>query len=177
MKTQFAARFRSTKPWESGREVTNSWITRAAGSQRRSGSESPQPAPLDAVTRICRRFDVVARQLLRRRESRPTLTINDEYDVQDLMHALLLLEFDDVRSESWNPTYLGGATRVDFLLRDAGIVVEVKKTREGLTDQRVGAELAEDVTRYSDAGANRGATILVCFIYDPDRRGTKTPWA
>jgi hypothetical protein len=88
---------------------------------------------------------------------------------RSLMHALLLVEFEDVRAESWNPTYMGGASRVDFLVREAGIVVEVKKTRAKLADREVGSQLAEDVTRYSDPAANRGARILVCFVYDPDR--------
>ncbi|WP_133697029.1 hypothetical protein [Mycobacterium sp. BK086] len=55
------------------------------------------------------------------------------------------------------------------LLPDAGIVVEVKKTRPTLVDRGVGSELAEDVTRYSDPAANRGATTLVCFVHDPGR--------
>jgi hypothetical protein len=72
------------------------------------------------------------------RGKRSTLTIADEHDVQDLVHALLLVAFEDVRAESWNPNYLGGASRVDFLVRDAAIVLEVKKTRDGLADREVG---------------------------------------
>ena len=163
--------------FESGTDVTNDWITGPPGRLRPNTAEPPHaPLPdedasaLDRVVHICKRFDVVARQLVRRHASRSTLIIEDEYDVQDLMQALLLVEFEDVRAESWNPTYLGGASRVDFLIRDAGIVVEVKKTRERLADREIGKELAEDVTRYSDPAANRGATVLVCFIYDPSRR-------
>jgi hypothetical protein len=67
----------------------------------------------------------------RRKESgtpRPTLTINDEYDVQDLMRAILAIEFDDIRPEEWSPSYAGGSKRMDFLLKEESIVVEVKKT-------------------------------------------------
>jgi hypothetical protein len=49
-------------------------------------------------------------------------------------------------------------------------VVEVKKTREKLADREIGSQLAEDVTRYSDPAANRGAGLLVCFVYDPEHR-------
>jgi REase_DpnII-MboI len=48
----------------------------------------PDQAPVNAVLNICHRFHEVAHQLIQRRESRPTLEIKDEYDVQDLLHAL-----------------------------------------------------------------------------------------
>lgn len=63
------------------------------------------------------RFFKVARQLRNRHDNRDTINISDEYDVQDLLHALLLIFFDDVRPEEWTPTYAGGALRMDFLLR------------------------------------------------------------
>jgi hypothetical protein len=44
----------------------------------------------DVVVTIAERLHRVIRQLRERRESRPTLDVNDEYDVQDLFHALLL---------------------------------------------------------------------------------------
>jgi hypothetical protein len=80
-----------------GADVTNDWITVPAGSRRRSRGAPRTASALDKVTRLCRRFDVVARQLSRRHGSRPPFEIKDEHDVQDLMHALLLVEFEDVR--------------------------------------------------------------------------------
>ena len=56
--------------------------------------------------------------------------IKDEYDVQDLLNALLRLNFDDVRPEEYTPSYAGSSTRVDFLLKKEKIVIEVKKTRK-----------------------------------------------
>jgi len=150
------------------REVTNTWVTSALGSKRSSDAPGPARDDLEVVKQICQNLGRVARQLQRRRGSRPTIVINDEYDAQDLLHALLLTAFDDVRAESWNPTYLGGASRIDFLLPGPRMVVEVKMTRQGHADRQIGSELAEDVTRYSDPHANRGASLLVCFIYDPD---------
>jgi hypothetical protein len=52
---------------------------------------------LSIVRLICSRFHAVAVQLRNRRQNRPTLTINDEYDVQDVLNAVLGLHFDDVR--------------------------------------------------------------------------------
>ena len=59
------------------------------------------------------RFHKVARQLRTRHSNRVTIEVNDEYDVQDLLHAVLLLFFDDVRKEEWTPSYAGGASRQD----------------------------------------------------------------
>lgn len=159
-------RFEEYELFQSATDVTNTWITRSPGSA--ASRAVPPPDPVDRLVALCRRFDVVRRQLLRRHGKRPTLEITDEYDVQDSMHALLLVEFMDVRAESWNPTYLGGASRIDFLLPREAVIVEVKKTRATLLDRQVGGELAEDVTRYSDPAANRGASTLVCFLHDPE---------
>lgn len=116
---------------------------------------------------IFKRFQRVGRQLQSRYNQRPTLVINDEYDVQDLLHALLRLYFDDVRSEEWTPSYSGKSARMDFLLKNEGIVIEVKKTRQGLTDKELGDQLIIDVERYQ---SHPDCRSLVCFVYDPEGR-------
>src|SRR5439155_9310984 len=80
-------------------------------------------APLELIKLICRRFHIVARQLGHRRQNRPTLEVIDEYDVQDLLHALLRLHFDDIRPEEWTPSYAGKSSRMDFLLKPEQIVI------------------------------------------------------
>lgn len=42
-----------------------------------------------------------------RYSSRPTLDVADEYDVQDLLHSLLILDFEDIRTEGSIPSYSG----------------------------------------------------------------------
>ena len=119
------------------------------------------------LRRICARFHLVARQLRLRKEYRPTLEINDEYDLQDLFYALLRLQFDEVGTEEWSPAYADGARRTSYLLDWDKTVVVVKQTRSGLTTKDLAEQVATDKAHYS-ARAN-GAT-LVCFIYDPDGR-------
>jgi hypothetical protein len=113
------------------------------------------------------RFHLVARQLRYRHNSRSTLDISDEYDVQDLLHALLRLYFDDIRAEEWTPSYAGGSSRMDFLLKAERTVIEVKKTRAQLGAREVGEQLAIDIMRYK---AHPDCGTLICFIYDPDER-------
>ncbi len=93
--------------------------------------------------------------------------INDEYDVQDILHALLKLYFDDIRPEECTPSYAGKASRMDFLLKAESIVIEVKKTHQGLSDKEIGDQLIIDVGRYKE---HPDCKKLICFIYDPEGR-------
>lgn len=122
---------------------------------------------LDAIDRIVLRFHAVAVQLRDRHNSRTTLDVNDEYDVQDLMHALLRLYFDDVRPEEWVPSYAGSASRTDFLLPQIDTVIEIKKTRQGLNAKTVGEQLIVDIAKYKKHPQCRR---LICFVYDPEGR-------
>lgn len=77
------------------------------------------------------------------------------------------VDFDDVRAEEWTPSYAGSASRMDFLLKQEQIVIEVKKTRKGLVAKEVGEQLMIDIERYT---AHPDCQTLVCFVYDPESR-------
>lgn len=114
---------------------------------------------------LCDRFHLVARQIRQRYNNRETLDIKDEYDTQDLLHSLLRIYFDDIRKEEWNPSYAGGATRSDFLLKNEQIIIEVKKTRTGLNSKKLGEELIIDIVKYK---THHNCKYLYCFVYDPE---------
>lgn len=111
------------------------------------------------------KFQSVTRQLRHRHEKRPTLDVKDEYDVQDLLHALLRIHFEDIRAEEWTPSYAGGSSRMDFLLKPEKVVIEVKKTGPRLSTKEVRDQLAIDILRYR---AHQDCKTLICFVYDPD---------
>ena len=125
------------------------------------------PNVLSIIENICNKFHLVARQLRNRHSSRETLEIEDEYDVQDLFHALLHLYFDDIRPEEWTPSYAGGSSRVDFLLKVEQIIIEIKKTRKTLNTKEIGDQLIIDSKRYQ---SHPDCKCLICFIYDPEGR-------
>ena len=102
----------------------------------------------DILSKLFSRFHSVARQLRNRYAGRPTIDVEDEYDVQDLFHALLMIEFEDIRPEEWVPSYAGSSSRIDFLLKQEKIVVEIKKTRKGLGAKEVGEQLIIDIKKY-----------------------------
>lgn len=122
---------------------------------------------VDRLVRLCRRFPIFARQLQKRHGGRAPFAIADEYDVQDLMHGLLRVEFDDVRPEVWTPNYAGKSSRMDFLIKREQMILEVKMTRDGLGAKELGDQLIIDIQRYKeypDCGK------LICFVFDPEHR-------
>ncbi|MBL7716354.1 MAG: hypothetical protein JNL01_12885 [Bdellovibrionales bacterium] len=124
----------------------------------------------NSLRQLCRRlsrFHLFARALRKRHNSRSTLEMEDEYDVQDAVKALLKLDFDDVRAEESTPSYAGQGSRMDFLLKRENTVIEIKKTRKGLGDKELGEELIQDVARYK---VHPDCKRLICFIYDPENR-------
>ena len=123
-----------------------------------------QKDALELVTDICRRFHRLAQQLRTRHDNRASLEIADEYDVQDLLHAILLLFFDDVREETWTPNYAGNCSRTDFVLWRESLVVEAKMTRKSLKQKEIANQLIIDKERYK---ADPRCKTLVCFVYDP----------
>lgn len=138
------------------------------GRLRTIGTQKITPLSSDPVLLVesmCNRFHAVAKQLTVRHASRSTLIVSDEYDVQDLLHSLLRLHFDDIRPEEWTPSYAGSSSRMDFLLKKERIVVEVKKTRGNLGAKEVGDQLLIDIARYAKSP---DCDTLICFVYDPD---------
>ncbi|MFN8360585.1 MAG: hypothetical protein U0264_11780 [Candidatus Kapaibacterium sp.] len=123
----------------------------------------------DLIKLIFEKFHSVVIQLRKRYNSRDTLDVQDEYDVQDLLHCLLKIHFNDIRKEEWTPSYAGGSSRMDFLLKEEQLVIEVKMTRQGLTDKELGKQLIEDKAKYK---AHPDCKRLICFTYDPEGRIT-----
>jgi hypothetical protein len=119
-----------------------------------------------SLERLAERLPLVARQLRRRYKGRSTLEINDEYDVQNLLHALLWIYYDDVRKEEWVPSYAGGSAKIDFVLPTIKAAVETKKTRPTLLARQLADELLVDIARYQN---HHSCDKLYCIVYDPDR--------
>ena len=123
--------------------------------------------PLELVKTLCVRFHSVARQLRLRGEYRPTLTVEDELDAQDLLHALLRIQFDNIDTDEWTPSYSSGTPRTTLLLNEGRLAVIVKKPRPGLNAKDLGDQLQIDAERYRSHGR---CTTLLCFMYDPEGR-------
>lgn len=103
--------------------------------------------------------------LIHRRRGTQPLSFGSEYDVQDLLHALLRPWVNDIRPEEFTPSYAGSSTRMDFLLPVHRIVVETKIVRDRGHAKRVGDELIVDIEHYR---RHPQCSSLWCVVYDPD---------
>lgn len=119
------------------------------------------------LRKICSAFHRVTRQLRQRRDERQTLEVEDERDVLDLLHTLLCIEYDNIEAEEWSPTYANGATRTDLWLKNEGVVIIAKKTKQGIGVKALTHQVSVDFEQY---GAHPDCKLMFCFIYDPEGR-------
>jgi hypothetical protein len=117
---------------------------------------------LEVIVRGLRR---AMRPLTHRRKGAQALAFTNEYDVQDLLHAMLRPWISDIRPEEFTPSYAGSSTRMDFLLPDYGLVIETKIVRDRSHAKRLGDELVIDIEHYR---RHPQCKRLWCVVYDPD---------
>ena len=120
----------------------------------------------EVIESILNRFPDVATSINLRHADRNGFAINDEYDVQDLLKFIFLVHFNDVRLEEVVPSFAGKSSRIDIFLKEEARFIEVKMTRDGLRDKKLGEELTIDIAQYKE---HPGCERLFCFIYDKDR--------
>lgn len=103
--------------------------------------------------------------LTHRRKGAQALSFSTEYDVQDLLHALLRPWVADIRPEEFTPSYAGSSTRMDFLLPKYKLVIELKFVRERNHARKIGDELIVDVDHYRQ---HPNCNELWCVVFDQD---------
>lgn len=126
-----------------------------------------QLPPVDILVNLFRTFPRATHHLRERGRGRAPLVMDDEYDVQYLLHALMLVHFQVIKPEEPTPSHAGAWARMDFFLPRERVMIEVKMTRKDLADAALGQELTLDVRRYEK---RTDCDVLVIFIYDPDKR-------
>jgi hypothetical protein len=102
--------------------------------------------------------------LTNRRKGSTQLSFSSEYDVQDLLHALLRPWIADIRPEEHTPSYAGSSTRMDFLLPAHRLVLEIKFVRDGSHAKSIGNELIIDFEHYR---RHPECDNLWCVVFDP----------
>jgi REase_DpnII-MboI len=132
-----------------------------------SGQHGPtKPAKIDELLEILiKGLRRAMYPLTQRRKGAQTLSFSTEYDVQDLLHALLRPWVLDIRPEEFTPSYAGSSTRMDFLLPKYKIVLELKFVRDSDHAKKIGNELIEDIDHYQ---RHPDCKDLWCVVFDPD---------
>jgi hypothetical protein len=134
---------------------------------RMSDKGSSKGHPYLIINSIFRNFPRFIRQMHVRHDNRGQIIpkINDEYDVQDIIHALLMLFFDDVRAEDPIPNIAGASSRIDFFLEEEKIGIEIKIANTNHRSKKIGEEIADDILKYKK---RNDINYLFFFIYDPE---------
>jgi|RhiMethySRZTD1v2_1073278.scaffolds.fasta_scaffold221764_1 DpnII restriction endonuclease/uncharacterized protein DUF2321 len=120
--------------------------------------------PLSRLERLFRRLPRLARELGRR--ERAPLVVRDDRDLDDLLRALLVIEFDDVRPQARTPRYESG-NRTMYYLGEESIAVVGHLMRVGMDEIEVARRFAEEV---AELRRRAECDALVQLVYDPERR-------
>jgi hypothetical protein len=127
------------------------------------------------LMQILNNFPVVSRIVTDRQRGRPSFVLENEYDIQDLLYALVRSVFDDAKREEWTPQRAGSAKRIDITIASIETVVEVKYVRDRNHAKRVADELRIDFECYHDRPECRRLVALVVdwsnHIPDPAQFG------
>ncbi|MCH7647395.1 MAG: hypothetical protein IIA83_02145 [Thaumarchaeota archaeon] len=116
------------------------------------------------IENIISKFHEIHTQLQIRYNNRETITIKDEYDVQNLLNALLRLHFDDIRPEEPVPSYANSFTKADFFIPKHEIMIECKIKTSTHIDNKIKDELILDKEQYKKSPKCK---LMYCLIYDP----------
>lgn len=117
-----------------------------------SGVAQAAPEPdVAMVERLCRRLPQSARILgTRSRKDKRAFEVEDEYDVQDLLHAVLRAYFKYPVQEDPLPKVAGAkSSRADISIQDLGVLIEVKYARGPQDQRRIFEEHSQDLLLYA----------------------------
>lgn len=100
-----------------------------------------------------------------RRKDHQEYEINDEYDVQDLLYTILKSIFPSIKEEDPTPKVGIKSNKIDLILREKGILIEVKMIKEAdQSEKKYVEELKNDIQSYHQC---QWLQHLICFVYDP----------
>ncbi len=139
----FATNRRSI-PLSVGDDVTNDLLF--------SGGKCTQYEPdVASVLRLCQRIPFAAKILaVRSRKGKQSYDIDDEYDVQDLLHAVIRAYTKYSVQEDPLPKVAGAkASRADVSIEELGLLIEVKYVRAPDDQKRIFEEYSQDLVLYA----------------------------
>lgn len=119
------------------------------------------------VIKYLKNFYLFMDALIRREpEKRATLRkydlqkiqIQNEYDLQHLLYAVLKLNYPDIRKEVAEDSGVG-MVRSDLKIPSINTVIEAKCTRNGMSLKKLTEEIEADMVHYTDK-------YIIFFVYD-----------
>jgi len=124
-------------------------------------------ADVTLIERICKRMPNAARILLnRRRKGKMPFEVEDEYDVQDLLHATLRAYLKYSVQEDPLPKVAGTRSgRADISIEEIGVLIEIKYVRSPDDQKTIFDAFTQDLILYTSWPYLR---TLLYVIYNAD---------
>jgi hypothetical protein len=120
---------------------------------------------VEYVLEVMDAFPASAGILAARGRGRAAFQISDEYDVQDLFHALVRASISDIVPEDTTPKLAGKWSRLDFTSKSARLGFEVKHVKSIKHAATVREEILLDEATYQE---HPYVEQVIAFIYDPE---------
>ncbi|MCV2486510.1 hypothetical protein OD917_16370 [Flavobacterium sp. SH_e] len=103
-----------------------------------------------------------------RRLNHAEFQIEDEYDVQDILYVILKSVFPNLREEDPIPKVGKKSTKIDLIIREEKILIEVKMIKlKDSNETHFIEQLKVDFESYHECQWLRK---LYCFVYDPYKK-------
>lgn len=103
-----------------------------------------------------------------RRLNHTEFIIKDEYDVQDILYVIVKAVFPNMRDEDPIPKVGAKSSRIDLILREEEILIEVKMIKEkDKNENHFIEQLKVDFESYHEC---KWLKKLFCFVYDPEKK-------
>jgi hypothetical protein len=151
--------------YRGGRVLPNGQAPDDTATTQTSGDVSKPASIQELLLTLLKGLRRAMHPLTHRRKGSVSLSFSTEYDVQDLLHALLRPWIRDIRPEEFTPSYAGSSTRMDFLLPQHRLVIELKFVRDRSHASKIGNELIIDIDHY---GRHPDCETVWCVVYDPE---------
>ncbi len=124
---------------------------------------------IDLVRQVLSNFGNSVKKITQnRRKGHESFSIKDEYDVQDILYVMLKPIFPKMIAEEPTPRVGMKYNKIDLLIKEEGIMIEVKMMKESDTDEKEFIEqLKVDIQSYYRYNELKH---LIMFVYDPQNK-------
>lgn len=127
-------------------------------------SRLARKSALEGVLAVIDNFPASSAVLSTRQRARPPFVVGDEYDVQDLFHAVVLPVVPDIVPEDPAPKVAGKSTRLDFTSKRTRLGFELKHVKSEAHAKDVRQEILLDERTYQE---HPYVETVVVFVHDP----------
>jgi REase_DpnII-MboI len=125
---------------------------------------SPERYTIEFVISVLYQFDACLRYLKSR--SRTSITVSDEYQLQDFIFLMTKPVISDLVPEEPNPRIASRFTIDDFVSKKLALILEAKYIRDRAHGKSISKELHDDIEMYR---TNEHCSTIIFFIYDPGK--------